>query len=160
MSETIAVLFIFFVLIMFGIVFYYKYSQVQFKEKQQELLANRAMDLSLKVLFLPELQCSKGIAEKEDNCIDMEKLPYAAQVFRDKFEDYYFDMFGFAKITLFKAYPLPKEGEKEENWIVYDNPKKDYTQKESTFFVVALRSGLADGNMLYDYGYLQIEVYS
>jgi len=63
MTETIAVLFIFFVLVLFGIVFYFKFQQISFKEKQEEQLASKAMEITLTTLFLPELQCSRGGAE-------------------------------------------------------------------------------------------------
>ncbi len=74
MTETIAVLFIFFILIVLGMVFYYRYSQIAFEDKKEELVAARAMDSTLKAIFLPELICSRGDAEPEDNCFDLIKL--------------------------------------------------------------------------------------
>ncbi len=73
-TETIAVLFIFFILVAFGLIFYARYQQTAAQEKQEQLLASRAMDTTVKALFLPELMCTKGEAEHEDNCVDLVKL--------------------------------------------------------------------------------------
>src|SRR3989338_6678737 len=102
MTETIAVLFIFFVLVLFGIVFYYQYQRVSITEKNQELVAVRAVDTTLKTLFLPELICSRGDAETEDNCIDMMKLRQANNTFQRHLEEYYFQIFSYSSITVYQ----------------------------------------------------------
>ncbi len=151
LSETIAVLFIFFVLIVFGIIFYYKYQQVAIKEQAEELAGARAMDTTLRVLFLPELYCSKGDAEPEDNCIDLLKLKGANETMQKHTQDYYFDLFSYSTITITQLYPAPMV------FIVYDKPKPEYTKKESTYFVVSLRDDAAGS---YGYGHVKVEVYS
>ena len=167
LSETIAVLFIFFVLVFFGLVFYYKYQEVAFKAKQEEYLGARAMDTTLKALFMPELICSRGESEPEDNCVDMMKVDTAAVVIRNNL-DYYFDLFSYANITLTQVYPLPSDPaykpiiiyEKEK--VVIDdlgNKVPNWQRRESTFFVVTMkdeRSGIPQ----YSLGYLVVEVYS
>ena len=104
MSETVAILFIFFVLVFFGIIFYYKYSQVAVKQEKEELLGKRAIETTLKALFLPELICSNGEAEPEDNCFDMIKARHAARTFK-RHNQTYFDLFSYSKITLHQVYP-------------------------------------------------------
>lgn len=151
LSETIAVLFIFFVLILFGIIFYYKYQQVAIKEKSEELLASRAMDTTLRVLFLPELICSRGEAEPEDNCIDLLKLRHANETIQDHVEDYYFDLLSYATITIIQLSP------DENTFVLYDKPKPGYTKKEPTYFVVSVRD---DAMGSYGFGYVKVEVYS
>ncbi len=163
MSETIAIIFIFFVLILFGVVFYYKYSQISNREKQEELLANRAMDAALQSLFLPELICTKGEAEHEDNCFDIMKLNQAEDVF-SKNLNYYFNLFSYAKITVTEVYPG------NLTWTVYDKQKvrkvengteRIWENKENTYYVVALRNdSKIEGQRKYNFGYLEIEVYS
>lgn len=154
MSETIAVMFIFFVLVVFGIIFYYKYSQIAAKEKQEELLGIRAMDITLKSLFLPELICSRGFeAEVIDNCVDLMKLRHADKVFSDNFEEYYFDLFPYTKIMMKELYPGDRE------WTLYEKEKPDWTGKEATYFVVALRDE-SNPEGEYSFGYLTVEVYS
>lgn len=158
-SETIAVLFIFFVLILFGLVFYFRYQQGALQEKREEMLDQRAMEVSTKTIFLPELMCSKGEAEAEENCLDMARVEHAQELFQ-KYGDYYFDAFSYAKITLHQVYPLPTQ-----TWDLYDRPKLTVSgnknQYEPTFFVVTLKNDLvSQGNPIYAFGYLEIGVYS
>jgi hypothetical protein len=160
LSETIAILFIFFVLILFGIIFYYKYSQVALKQENEELLQKRAVATTLKALFLPELICSDGDTEPEDNCVDMLKARHARQTF-EAHESIYFQLFSFSRISVHQIYPpvLPENSE----LLIWDKPKDEFTKLESTFFVVALR----DETLAQDrnpenfaFGYLQVGVYS
>lgn len=154
-SETIAVLFIFFVLILFGIIFYYKYQQVAIRERGEELLSLRAMDTTLKVLFLPELMCSKGEAEPEDNCVDLLKVRHANETMQQHLEDYYFNLFSYSTISIHQLYP------DERVYLIYDKPKLPFSRKESTFFVVSVRDDTRGGsNPQYGFGYVQVEVYS
>lgn len=158
MSETIAILFIFFILIMFGIVFYYRYSQVAFKEKQEERLEAKAMEITLKALFLPELGCSRGEAEAEDNCLDLRKLKAAEGVFSRYWTEYYFGLFPYANITVERVYPEPRE-----KLFRYEKPKPDWQRKEATYFVVALKDEIEEAGAEgegYSLGVLTVEAYS
>ena len=153
MTETIAVLFIFFILLGFGIIFYAQYQQAAFKEKRAELIANKAMDISAISLFLPELICSDGFQEVEQNCIDMMKLRNVEQTIAEHTVDYYFDIFSFAKIQVIKTYP-----EEEETFPIYERqPTEEGFNYEPTYFVVALRDDKVDS---YYFGYLEVGVYS
>lgn len=155
MSETIAVLFIFFILILFGIIFYYKYQQVALVEKQEELLGARAIETTLKTLFLPELICSKGEAETEDNCFDMLKLRSINETFKRYLEDYYFDIFSYSRIYVQEVYPG------DSTYLLYDKVKPDAVREEPTFFVVTLKDEVAGkGEERYKFGYVAVVVYS
>ena len=154
MTETIAILFIFFILVLFGIIFYFRYQQSAFQEKQEELLGARAIETTLKALFMPELICSRGEAEPEDNCFDTLKLDSASATIKDHLEEYYFEIFSYANITVHETYP------EEKMWILYDKPKPDYLRKEPTFFVVTLKDDLAGAVPKYGLGYISVEVYS
>lgn len=151
LTETIAVLFIFFILIIFGMIFYSKYQQISFKEKSEEFVASRAMDTTLQILFLPELICSRGEAEPEDNCIDLMKLRHANETMQDHAEDYYFDMLSYATITITQL------SAEEKNFVLYDKPQPNYKKKEPTYFVVSLRDDVVGS---YGLGYVKVEVYS
>ncbi|MBI2662263.1 hypothetical protein HYX11_02280 [Candidatus Woesearchaeota archaeon] len=164
MTETIAVLFIFFVLLLFGIIFYYKYQQVAVKEKQEELLAARAMDTTLKMLFLPELMCTKREAEPEDNCIDVLKMRQAKATFRKYMSDYYFGIFSYARIRVVDLVD-------KQELVLYDKEKTkvldngtmvgDWEKLEKTYFVVTLRDEIkGQGEARYDLGYIEVGVYS
>jgi len=165
MTETIAILFIFFILILFGIIFYSKYQQVSLKEKQEELLAARAMDTTLRTLFMPEIMCTKGNAEPEDNCFDLMKLRHVGSIFTENLNKYYFNIFSYAKITVHEIYPgnntyllynKEKTKELEDGTIV-----KNWQKKEPTYFIVTLRDEInEEGRPHYGYGYIKVEVYS
>ena len=117
MSETVAVLFIFFVLVLFGLIFYFKYSKISIQEQHEEMLGKRAMEVTLISLFLPELICSRGEAEAEDNCFDLMKLRQANKTFKDNFGDYYYNLFPYSRIQIGEIYPGNR------SWVIYDKPK-------------------------------------
>lgn len=150
MTETMAVLFIFFILVGLGIVFYYKYSQVALKQEHQQLLAARAMDTTLRVLFLPEFLCTKGEAEPDDNCIDVMKLNHLDEII-SKNQDYYYNIFTYSKVSVQELYPGNR------TWTIYEKEKPEGKSKEPTYFVVALRDDIAGQ---YGFGYITVEVYS
>jgi len=173
--ETIGVLFIFFVLVLFGLIFYFKFQQISLEQKEEELLANDAMDITLTALFMPEFQCSRGSAESEDNCIDMSKLRAFNQTISDYINDYYFNIFGFSKISITEVYPG------NISYVLYDKEKvstnaegeevSSWQLKESTFFVVTLKDETHGRNFgsttrgieikgMYGVGYITVEVYS
>lgn len=155
LTETIAVLFIFFILLMVGIIFYYQYQKSAIKEKGKELAAARTIDTTLNLLFLPELLCSKGEAEAEDNCIDAMKLRSAQVTIPEHLEEYYFSLFSFSNITVQVLYP------KEEVYYLYDKKREPTKNYLPTFFVVTLRDdSLAGGEPRYSYGYVEVGIYS
>lgn len=151
MTETIAILFIFFILVALGISFYAKYTTIAFEEQQGELLRQKAIRTTLHALFLPELICSQGTAELEENCVDMLK----ARHFPEIADDYYFDIFSYATVSLHQLYP------EESQLVLYNRTPSDWEQKETTFFVVTLRDELlgARGVPRYGFGYLEVDVY-
>jgi hypothetical protein len=174
LMETIGVLFIFFILVLFGLIFYFKFQEVSFAEKQIERTALDAIDTTLVTLFLPELQCSNGRAESDDNCVDLVKLRMLQKVLDESQADYrneyYFNMFGFSKISFQEVYP------NNRSWTLYDREKTkmneegiavpDWRIKEPTFFVVTFRDyihGFAENvtqKVESSFGYVQVEVYS
>lgn len=177
MMETIGVLFIFFILIVFALIFYYNYQEVSLQERHRELVASRAMDTTLISLFLPELQCSRGNSEAEDNCIDLMKLRSLNQTFKRYSNEYYFNMFGYSHIYVQMVHPGNK------SWTIYQREKLSidsegntsiaWSIKEPTYFVVTLRDEVhgapemditgsvpLEERGVYSFGYLVVEVYS
>ena len=171
MMETIGVIFIFFVLILFGAIFYFKFSVASFEAAQEEAVAQQAMDNTLLALFMPEIICSRGEAEAEDNCVDLTKVRVLETVMQEHTNDYYFNIFGFSTISVTMVYPG------ERTWVIYDREKVEtledgtvvsaWERKEPTFFVISTKdetSGRAEGEYeqdgVYGFGYLTVEVYS
>ncbi|HLC52551.1 MAG TPA: hypothetical protein VJI98_04875 [Candidatus Nanoarchaeia archaeon] len=152
LSETVAIIFIFFILILFAAIFYFNFQKVAFKEKQKELVEARAIDVITKSLFLPEFLCSKGEAEPESNCLDMMKVRNSAKIF-ERYNQTYFEIFSYATITINQTYP------EHFKMIVYDQKPPVWEQKKPTFFVVSLKDE-AQGKDFYGFGHLIVEVYS
>ena len=165
-TETIAVLFIFFILIVFAIIFYYQYQKVSLKEKQQELLGQRAVKTTLKTIFLPELICSRGDAEPEDNCFEVSKLEKAGGLMQQHTVDYYFNIFSYANITVHQIYPeneakIFKIYTKEITKTISDGKVvPGWSNRETSLFVVTLKEDRFEGEPSYGFGYLKVEVYS
>lgn len=139
--------------------FYYQYQQFAFKERSQVLLQTKAIDTTLKALFLPELQCSRGISEAEQNCVDMLKADDLLDGADESKKQYYFELFSYATITITPVYPGTPPSDSLQ---IYHWPKPDSKNTESTFFVISLRDErLGDvGLPAYGYGYVQVQVYS
>ena len=155
MTETIAVLFIFFVLILFGMIFYVKFQTAAAKQRQEEALANKAMDIALQALYLPELQCTNGPYEREDNCFDILKFNGSKQVFLQERDKYYFDLFSYSRVVVEQIHPT------NVSWVLYDKPKANFTLKERTYFVIALRNQTRVTDVSpYGFGYLMVEVFA
>lgn len=168
MTETIAVLFIFFILVILGVVFYAKFQQVSAKQQGEEQIATKALSTTMKVLFLPELTCSHGKAEPEDFCFDLMKVRQAQSpngVFQQN-DDYYFNLFSYSTISIHQLYPETGQ------YVLYDRPKVrmldngttvfDWTRKEPSFFVITLRDDRQreGGKDKYYFGYLEVDLYS
>lgn len=158
MTETIAVLFIFFVLLLFGMIFYYRYQSTAIQEQKEELLAERAMSTTLRVLFLPELMCTQFTAEPIDNCIDGLKLRQLENdgVIQSHVEDYYFELFSYATVTIYEMVP----GGNFIPHVIYDKPKPDSQNIESTFFVITVREQFPNRPEEFHYGYIEVKVYA
>lgn len=189
MMETIVVLFIFFILLAFSAVFYVRYQKIAAQEQEGEVLVARALDTTLLVLFMPELTCTRGGAEPEDNCFDVMKLEHMYELLnRDlvepislKNKEYYFHQFSFSRIYVDQIYPEPpaennlppgieiinENNQRKKRWTIYHQEPKDaggnptWKNKELTVFIVSLRD-LSEDKPEYTYGYgvLTVEVFS
>ena len=148
MGETIAVLFVFFVLIMIGLIFYVRIIKGNIENDKEEASQLRAIGIAQRVMFLPELQCSEDNIIR-DNCIDWWKLESAKKLMAENQVDYY-DLFEFSDIKIYQIYPG------EEIVDVYsrkmDNANKFVTNVPISLYIPATRK--------YAFGVLTIETYS
>jgi hypothetical protein len=120
--ETIAILLIFFLLIVIAFTFYLRtasFTQTQKAAKSQELESIR---VSQAISFLPELQCSsKNIIE--ENCFDYYKLN--AFLTTPHKNEVYYPFFYFSDITVREVYP------DSTTWDLYSRPKSGTSFKTS-----------------------------
>jgi len=151
MMETIAVLLIFFILIVLGIIFYGRVMKGNLEQEKEEQLQLQAIKVAQRASFLPELQCSQDNIVSE-NCIDLLKLNAAAIVMdKQANEIFYYDRFLFSKITVNEIYPDARQ------WTLYDRPLSDFTSKIITNVPISLYEPVEDS---YKFGVMNIEYYS
>lgn len=103
-TETIAVLFVFFLLIIIGFIFYVRIIKGNIDLEKEELSQLRSIGIAQRVMFLPELQCSEDNVIT-DNCIDLLKLDSAQNLMREN-ELYYYDLLEFSEVNVTQIYPI------------------------------------------------------
>ena len=135
MGETIAVLLVFFILVLIGFVFYTKIAKSNIEAEQDEQRQLKAIEVAQKASFLPEVQCSEENIIT-DNCIDFEKLNAAKDIVKDNGLQY-FDILGFSNITIFEIYPGSAEFG-PGGISVYERPLGNFTSKSVTNVPIAI----------------------
>ena len=106
MGETIAILVIFFFLLVFGYSFYAGVQQYGFKKQAARNLDLKAIQLALKASFLPELQCSIK-NNPIDNCFDVDKIQALQSMMSadSSIKSHYLTMFGASELYVTEIYP-------------------------------------------------------
>ncbi len=148
-GESLLILFIFFILLIFGFVFYMNVIKSSSKAEMEENIQLKAIGIAQKASFLPELQCSNENVRRE-SCIDLLKLSAAADLLDESYL-YYYDVFEFSKIWVTQIFP-----EAGEELFLYNNPLTNWTNNITTFIPVSLFNETAGE---YGFGILAVEVY-
>ncbi|MEK6828434.1 MAG: hypothetical protein AABX78_03720 [Nanoarchaeota archaeon] len=129
-GETIAVLFVFFILIIIGFIFYVKVIKSNIELEAEELSQLRSVGISQKIMFLPEIQCSEDNIII-DNCIDILKLDSAQSIMKEN-EIYYYDLLEFSDVSISQIYP------NEAKWNLYSRKIEDFNSKFVTNVPISL----------------------
>lgn len=175
MTETIGVLVIFFFLLMLGFRFYTNFQVASIEEKNQEIAAQRAVQIALTTSSLPEVQCSVGTefeAVEKTDCLDLLKVKAFEKLASNSEHNlYYYDILSSSNIIVDVIYPdktslstnfYDKYGMVEEDWPItlYSNIPKKYSSKIRTDFPVLLMDTITDvPNTKFYFGILTVEVY-
>ena len=146
-GETVAVLFVFFLLIIIGFIFYVSVIKGNIETEKDELSQLKSIEVAQRVLSLPELQCSEDVVKERENCFDTLKLKAAKEILPDN-EIYYFDIFEFGKIDVKEIYPG------DDFWDLYSKPSDEYKNNFSTNIPVSLYD---PKTKKYSFGILSIE---
>lgn len=146
-GETVAVLFVFFLLIIMGFIFYVSVIKGNIESEKDELSQLKSVGIAQIVLSLPELQCSDDVVKEKESCIDILKLEAAKETISQN-EIYYFDLFGFGKIDVKIVYP------EDDVWSPYSRLSDDYKNKFATNIPVSLYDPKIKK---YSFGVLSIE---
>ena len=165
MGENIAVLVIFFFLLVLGLVFYLRVHTSNTNIKKSEYNDLLAVQISQKVAFMPEIRCSKeNIAEP--NCFNLEELKIFAGntvLSLDDRDNYYYGQFRNSKVNISIIYPpsipcVPASSAcVPDSWIIYDKGLKDFGSKISTAVYVSLFDPVTKK---YSFGVMNVEVYT
>lgn len=148
MTETIAILFIFFILLTFGFMFYLRIYRTSIKTEYEKGTDLIAIEVTQKASFLPEIQCSKKNIIT-DNCIDILKLESATQIINENDITYY-DLFFSSEIVVEEIYPDQK------TWVLYNHTIEDTS---AIFTPVPILLYNATGDEYY-FGVLQVKYFA
>lgn len=148
MAETIAVLFVFFILVVIGFMFYVKVIKGNIELEKEELSQLKSIGIAQRVMYLPEVQCSEDNIII-DNCIDILKLDSAQKLMTEN-EIYYYDILEFSDISVVQIYP------NSAKWNIYSRKTNDFKSKFSTNVPISLYN---PNTRKHGFGILTIETF-
>ena len=94
-TETTAILIIFFILLIFGLVFYSHFQKRSIKAFKDDILEKQTVINAIKVAFLPELACPN---EPIGSCIDVQKMESLKTILESDKQNLLY--YGFNKLTI------------------------------------------------------------
>lgn len=154
MAQSVAVLFVFFLLIGFGIIVYAKFKQSSIRTNINEFEALKAVETAQIISYLNEIECSINSVTK-DNCIDMIKLKHFITQ-REKDEPtrlYYQSIFGNSKVWVTEVYPGNR------TWEVYSRPLAGNISQRQVHVPIIIYNPLSNHSNDFSFGVLNVEVY-
>lgn len=147
MGETIMVLFIFLILLIFGLVFYVRWQKGNVQNIQSEQTSRETVQLAQIFSTLPEVACSFNNVKKE-NCVDFLKVEAAEDILRQN-QEYYYPYFRYSMITITEVYP------NQRSWILYENELEETSQ-----IAIQLPLSVYDSReKAYYFGYMEVLYY-
>ena len=151
MGETIAILFVFFILLIVGAIFYMNLQRTTVSRDIQESYEIRAVELAQTISFLPEAQCTSSNVVAA-SCFDYYKLVGLSKVTTTaEGLSFYSREFGTTTIKLVQVYPPG------QTVVLYDNPKPEFTSAPISHIPIMLFNTSSDK---YYFGVLEITTYS
>lgn len=151
MFENIAVMIIFFFLLVFGASFYFTLQKASLEKEMERINQLAAVQQALRLTFLPELDCSFAGVQTE-NCFDRLKVEALAEL-KPATKIEYFNIFGYSNVTLKTTYPSgvpPKE-------IYSRTVEGSYTKTQVP--VLICEGGCDPLNLEYSFGILEVDSY-
>lgn len=150
-GETIAVLFVFFVLVAIGFVFYAAVIKSNIATEKEELSQLKSVGIAQRVMFLPEVQCSENNVVTE-NCVDVLKLEAAERTMRDN-SIFYFDLLEFSEVNVTQVYPSSATAPNPK-WTIYS---RETGNSRNSFLTRVPVSIFNSTTRTYSFGVLSIE---
>ena len=151
MGENLAVLLLFIILLVLGIIFYVQYKRTTMKDELREEQLKHAIETVQRINYLPEVQCSEYGIQRE-NCYDLSKITAAKKIFQSD-QNFYYSILGYSTIEIEPIYP---ESASIKNIVLYDNKKPNPSMQEIVQTPLALYVPSEDR---YIFGVLKVTVY-
>jgi len=148
MTETIAILFIFFLLVLFGLIFYSRIQNASLERAMEEDTNIRSIQTAQKVSYFSEIQCTTE-AQLPSGCIDILKLESFQEIVQQN-QLYYRSVFGNSKVYVDQIFP------ENRTWEIYDLRKPEDRGEYRIPVPVALHDPIED---IISFGVLHINVY-
>ena len=149
-GETIAVLFVFFILIVIGFIFYGRVIIGNIESQKEESTQLHSVTIAQRAMFLPELQCSEDIVEEITGCFDIFKINASKDVLGQN-SRYYYDLFEFSNITIKQIYP------NENTWPIYSRKIENFESRFVTNVPISIYDPIT---RRYGFGILTVETLS
>jgi hypothetical protein len=147
MMETIAVLLIFFIIVIIALVFYMNIAKSQISDQLDQSHQRDRASIAQKASTLPELECMRTTYQ---NCIDIYKIAPAQDLMQQNAIEY-FDLFAYSEITIYKIYPEPVE-----NWTIYEKLPSTIKSTLANQFPILLYDPITDSNY---FGLMEVKVF-
>ena len=157
-GESMAVMIVFFFMLLFGYAFYIKIQQNSFYKEVREISEHRAIQVAQRVYFLPELQCSKGYRLVRESCYDKLKVNEFKKLL-DQTPDikrlFYRNILDISEINISQVYP-----DSSYSHIIYDyTDVAEDTGRQSKEVVLMPISLYDPSTRSYSFGYLKVTYY-
>ncbi len=155
MFETIAVLVVFFFLLVFGASFYFVLQKSSVQKEVERTIQLRSIQTTQKVSYLPELDCTQ-VGIQVENCFDAIKLEKFAGMLNDattgeQTQLDYFDVFGYSTIVIRSIFPQQKE------YLLYDKAIDDYLTMFKNNVPLTIYNPIRNS---YSFGVLEVTFYA
>lgn len=152
MTENVLILFMFFILLGLGLIFYSNVQKESIKKVQEQNFELKTIETAQRVSFLPELQCSTDNI-MADNCFDIFKVRALSDVLLEPDNrQLYFQSFGNSKITLKQIYP---EG---DEYVIYEKTPPNITDNVSIQLPVSILDASSQPQT-YSFGIIEVRVF-
>ena len=151
MLETIMVLMIFFILLVFGLVFYARFSETSAQESHREQLVTQAMDATERFQYSPEVLCSRGSVGSDTNCFDLLKL----DAFKDVSEENQGQYNKYYPNNLIEVHIIYPE-EHQRDFVLFNNTDEHALNEELSFMPAVFFDPVEDESY---FGYLRFAVW-
>lgn len=150
MGETIAILFVFFFILVIGAVFYVRLQASSTQQSLTETFERRAVSLSQVISFLPETQCTEANVVKP-SCFDLYKVEALAELSDSaEYKQFYIRELGISKIEIDQIYPAG------QRWTIFNNTPDFFIEAPITRFPITLYDAPDEK---YYFGILEVTVY-